>query len=200
MDAGMTPVRQSIGGLGNIMFKQAYLIGQMLDGTIPDVYLQGEKYWVKHKDKVRDYFRMGIGESIDKVALHIRLGDYLKAQHFHVNLLQTPYYKTAIQMFPNRQFLVFCKDNQGHLQDESDRAFIEVYLRDLGISYEFAPMELSETEDMNLMASCKDIIMANSSFSWWAAYLGDHERVVCPSQWFVDGQQRIELLPNWIII
>lgn len=194
----MIPIRQSIGGLGNLMFKQAYLLGQQADGVIPDVYLQGEKYWAHHKDLIKAHFGTHIGKT-DKVALHIRRGDYLNASHFHTNLWETDYYQRAVEMFPDETFLVFCKDNQDPTQDKADRLWCREHLpKLLGDRWEMAPYEDTEVEDLNLMASCKSIIMANSSFSWWAAYLGEHEKVVCPREWFRDSVQRVELLDNWI--
>lgn len=197
----MTPVRQSIGGLGNMMFKQAYIIGKALDREIPDIYLQSTKYWEEHQYAIRDFFRNGMGPTIDKVAIHIRRGDYLKAEHFHVNLSTTSYYETAIKMFPGAEFLVFCKDNQVEQQDLEDREFAVGYMERLGVkNFSLAPLENSETDDLNMMSECRDLIMANSSFSWWAAFLGDHARVVCPKEWFVDGLHRTELLDSWIKI
>ena len=196
----MRKVRQCVGGLGNIMFKQAYLIGQLLDGKIPDIYLQGAKPWGSHAEQIREYFSENIGKT-DRVALHIRRGDYLKADNFHVNLWETDYYKNAVRMFPNDTFLVFCRDRQDDSQDESDRLWCEKNLDVLGIKWELAPWNEDETEDMNLMASCKGIIMANSSFSWWAAFLNPHKpTIVTPKNWFIDGIQRTELLDEWIQI
>lgn len=195
----MKSVRTKIGGLGNLMFKEAYLIGQTMHGTIPDPYVQGEKYWSKYKDLIKHSFSEDIGPQIDKVALHIRRGDYLKAHHFHVNLWETDYYKKAIAVFPeDTQFMVFCKDNQGWEQDKADRQWCRDNLTPLiGDRFELPDKDNSETDDLNLMASCKSIIMANSSFSWWAAYLGNHEKIICPRQWFADEVQRTELLDNW---
>ena len=49
----MKGARQDIGGLGNIMFKQAFLLAQMRDGNIPDIYLQDEKYFSKYKEEIK---------------------------------------------------------------------------------------------------------------------------------------------------
>ena len=199
----MKEIRQSIGGLGNLMFKQSYLLAKAIEGEIPDVYVQGEKYWSKYKDVIKDAFGTDIGYT-DKVALHIRRGDYLTAHNFHKNIWETDYYKKAIELFPNEQFLVFCKDNQDSAQDKADRQWCRQHLPALlGNRWELAPYEDTEVEDLNLMASCKGIIMANSSFSWWGAYLPNstgEKKVICPKEWFVDGEQRTELLPEWTLI
>ena len=59
-----------------------------------------------------------------------------------------------------------------------------------------------EIEDFNLLASSKNIIMANSSWSWWAAYLCPNEskKIIAPKNWFSDGVQRIKLPESWIQI
>lgn len=197
----MKNIRQQIGGLGNLLFKQAYIVGKMLDGEIPDVYVQGEKYWKRHAKYIKDTLSEGI-ETIDAVAIHIRRGDYLQAQDFHINLWNTDYYQKAIALFPEaKRFIVFCKDNQGWEQDKEDRQWCRENLSPLlGERMELPDKYNTEVEDFNLMASCKSIIGANSSFSWWAAYLGQHEKIVFPKQWFVDGIQRTELLDNWTLL
>lgn len=196
----MQEVRKTIGGLGNLMFKQAYLMGQAMEGNIPDVYVQGEKYWSKYKDVIKDAFATDIGKT-DKVALHIRRGDYLTSNNFHKNIWETDYYKRAVALFPNDRFLVFCKDNQDPAQDKADRMWCRQHLPELlGDRWELAPYEDTEVEDLNMMASCKSIIGANSSFTWWAAYLGNHEKVIMPREWFTDGIQRTELLPEWTLL
>ncbi len=195
----MNSARTVIGGLGNLMFKDAYLWAQMRDGNIPDVYVQSEKYWAKYKDEIKQRYGQGIGY-IDKVAIHIRRGDYLKAQQFHINLWETEYYRKAIKLFPQEKFLVFCKDNQNHELDAADREWcIENLIPLLGEDFEMYS-HTTETDDLNAMASCKGLIAANSTFSWWAAYIGNHNNIVFPKEWFTDGVQRCEMLDEWIKI
>ena len=194
----MDAVRKSIGGLGNLMFKQAFLIGKMLDGEIPDVYVQSPKYWTKHTDKIKETFSNGIGKT-NAVAIHIRRGDYLDTD-FHTDLSNTNYYQDAVKNFPNENFLVFCKDGQDYKKDVEDREWCYKFMKSLGVKWEFTPMNNSEFQDLNLMSSCKGIIMANSSFSWWAAFLSNSYTIICPKKWFADGVHRIDLLDEWILI
>ena len=136
-------------------------------------------------------------KTIPCVALHIRRGDYLKATQFHTALWATDYYKKAVELFPNDKFMVFCKDNQDPQVDAADKEWCREFMADLvGDRFVMAPNE-EETEDLNTMASCKSLIGANSSFAWWAAFLGNHDKVVFPRQWFTDGMQRTDLLPEW---
>ncbi len=195
----MNSVRTTIGGLGNLMFKQAYIWAQMRDGKIPDIYVQSEKYWKDHREEIKQMYGHGIGY-IPKIAVHIRRGDYLKAQQFHINLWETDYYKKAFQMFPDEEFLIFCKDNQNPELDAADHEWcIENLIPHLGENFEMYEHGREE-DDLNAMAGCKGLIMANSTFSWWAGYLGNQEKIVCPKKWFTDGKQRIDLQPGWIQI
>lgn len=195
----MQEVRKSIGGLGNLMFKQAYLYGQMAWKLIPDVYVQSEKYFAHISDNIKAIYSQGIGPRVDYVSLHLRRGDYLKT-NFYVDLSETKYYQKAVALFPKDEFLVFCKDTQDKAQDISDREWATEFLDSfIPGRWKFASIENTETEDMNLMASCKSNILANSSFSWWSGYLNPNpdKKVVAPKEWFTDGLQRIDLLPEW---
>jgi len=197
----MLPVRQTIGGLGNLLFKQAYIVSKCLDGEIPDVYLQSEKYFKKHALEIKKSLLPGIGYT-NMVSVHIRRGDYLDKNGFYVDLCETDYYKRAVNLFPDDRFLVFCRDRQDRFRDKEDRKFVKSLMTDLvGDRFEIWSGR-NEVSDLNKMASCKSNIMANSSFSWWAAYLNMNptKKVICPSQWFSDGMQRTELLDEWIKI
>jgi len=59
-------------------------------------------------------------------------------------------------------------------------------------------------EDLRLMAACRNFVIANSSFSWWAAWLGEHssKRVVAPKRWFAAATNDTrDLLPGgWLRI
>jgi len=57
---------------------------------------------------------------------------------------------------------------------------------------------------MCLMSMCTDFIIANSSFSWWAAWLANKGRVIAPSKWFGPGNQHLETkdiyCENWEVV
>lgn len=196
----MLPVRKSIGGLGNLMFKQAYLVSEFLDGKTPDIYVQSERFWRHNKDRIKTLYQEGIG-FINRVSLHIRRGDYLDTD-FYVNLPKTNYYEEAVKMFPDDQFIAFCHDGQDPTRDAEDREWVKQFLDSLIPGRYMIHEPMGETKDLNQMASCKHNIMANSTFSWWAAYLNKNpnKKVVCPASWFSDGVQRCELLDEWIKI
>lgn len=192
----MRKVRQQIGGIGNLMFKQAYLYAQMRMGNIPDIYVQDEVYFKGFSNEIKEMFSEGIGKD-DRVSLHIRRGDYLEKDGFYVDLWDEGYYQKAIEHFPYDRFLVFYKDRQG--KDDLDFVWCEENLRPLLGDRMDYHRHGDESDDLNKMASCSGHIMANSSFSWWASYLGKG-KTVCPKDWFTDKVQRIGLLDEWIKI
>lgn len=183
----MKSQREKIGGLGNLMFKDAYLYSQMLDGKIPDVFLQSEKYFERHKDFIRSLYSEYIFLE-PYVSIHVRRGDYIN-NTFYTDIFNQGYYEKAMAMFPDKRFLIFSDDLKWCIEQPvfEDCKFSEGY---------------EEYEDLNRMAGCEHNIIANSSFSWWAAWLNPNpeKKVVCPAQWFADGVERIDLPDSWIRI
>lgn len=202
----MLSVRKQLGGIGNLMFLKAFIMGKAYNREIPDVYVQDYRYWSDFKHHIRDFFNQGVGPRLNKVAVHIRRGDYLKATEFHTQLWHTDYYKKAVKEAPKGKYLVFCMDRQTPDQDEKDRDWCRTNLSELlgeyKVDWELAPIHEDEVDDLNLLAQCEWIIGANSSFSFWGAFLGEHSKVIFPSEeiWFVDGITRCKLLPEWVQI
>lgn len=196
----MKTIRELFGGLGNQMFQHAYIFAQMRRGEIPDIYLQNEEYFEDYKDEIKALYKAGTEKS-DYISLHIRRGDYV-GNPFYVDLCATDYYDKAIAMFPNEKFLVFCADRQPISNDGWDRLWAIEYLKKKLPEDRFDLFEgENEIEDMNAMAGCKARIGANSSFSWWACYLGEGKNVM-PSvkNWYTDGVERTKCPSDWIRI
>jgi hypothetical protein len=57
----------------------------------------------------------------------------------------------------------------------------------------------SEMEDWNQMAGCSAHIIANSSFSWWAAYASGN-KTIAPKRWFSDGVSRVSIPEQWTLV
>jgi len=184
----MNKIDNAMGLWGNRIFMYAYLYAQMRQGIIPDVYVQDPKYFDQYRDELKQIFGEGIG-FLGFVSIHVRRGDYVN-NPFYVDLTQTDYYDKAIAMFPGKKFLVF----------SDDKEFAKTYFK----GNDFQVMEGTEEEDFNMMASCSGIIGANSSFSWWAAYLNPdpNAKIVFPSvrNWYSDGVERTKCLQEWIRI
>jgi hypothetical protein len=150
-------------------------------------YFQSEKYFKEHSKEIRELFsfpdeyKNSIKEKYNNLlegttcSIHIRRGDYLKFPDHHP--VQTiNYFMKAIRKMPEESlFVVFsddiswCKDNFPNIEDKF--IFIEGN---------------KDYEDLSLMSLCKNNIIANSSFSWWGAWLRkDNDKIViAPQKWF----------------
>lgn len=106
--------------------------------------------------------------------LHIRGGDY--TNHWLHDVKLDSYYKTAIQQFPiNTHFYVFTND--------IEYARSKDFLTTIPHTFVFE----NEVDSLYLMSRCAiGGICANSSFSWWGAYINPHRTIVMPSKWFND--------------
>ena len=115
--------------------------------------------------------------SCNSVSIHMRLGDYLKNDSLYGGICTPEYYKRAIGMIretvDNPVFFLFSND-------------VEEAARILGLE-EAVPVEGNTGDksylDMYLMSKCKHNIIANSTFSWWGAWLNRNKtkQVYCPT-------------------
>jgi hypothetical protein len=185
------------GRLGNRLFQMAYIYAQMKEGKIPDIYVQSPEYFDKYAEDIKRLFSEGIGH-IPRTSIHVRRGSNpsnpdepnYHENPFYVDLTATDYYERAIEMFPYESFVVFSDDP-------------EWCKKKWGNDSRFKILEKGdEIEDFNLMASCQHNIVANSSFSWWAAYLNPNlgKKIVCPKDWFSDKIERTKCPQTWIKI
>ena len=191
------------GRLGNKMFQIAYLYAQVRDGIIPDVYVQDYWYFEKYADDIKKLFGEGIGY-LGQVGVHVRRGKNpidpsepaYKDNPFYVNLCEeTTYYQEALKLFPDDNFIVFT----------DDILYTKEYMSNLLPKERYQIMDKNdEVDDLNLMASCKGLIGANSSYSWWAGFLNPNPsaRIVFPSvkNWYKDGIERTVCPKEWIRI
>lgn len=131
------------------------------------------------------------------ISLHIRRGDYtLNAEGNRA--LPISYYRQGIRLFKERfvepTFFVF----------SDDIAFARENLpRDANLLFVDHNDSYSAHEDLRLMSSCSGHIIANSSFSWWAAWLNPHsdKTVFSPKNWYLTSDSYFpDLLPaNWVL-
>ncbi len=152
-----------------------------------ELVLRSQNYTPKYK-----YLREGIKRT-KSVAMHIRRDDYLILSHKYYNL-QQEYYDRAVQMMENvlNDFYIFV------FSDDMD------WCRE-NIKYENSIyVDIEPCQAFDLMRLCKHHIIANSTFSWWAAALSEGI-VVAPKKWFniKDKQDKVSTtlnLPEWITI
>lgn len=176
-----------IGGrMGNWMFQFAFCYAKAKEmGT--DFYFQDPKYFEKYANEIKAIFGdlTWTGEDmIDYVSIHVRRGDYV-GNSFYVDLSLTDYYQKAMAEFPERKFLVFSNDIDWCKKQEIFKG-CDFYHK-------------GELEDFNLMSKCNGHILANSTYSWWAAWLGKG-KVVAPSvkNWYSDGVERTVCPSTWV--
>jgi hypothetical protein len=176
-------------------------------------YFQSYKYFENQEDLIREIFSFPI-ESLDErnsvllsklqsettISVHIRRGDYVtnkKTQQFHGNC-NLEYYLNAISLLAskNKEFtLVFFSD---------DNQWVKEQFETLTYSKIFVDHNTNQNSwiDMFLMSFCSHNIIANSSFSWWAAYLNKYSDkiVIAPKKWFADSEIDTNDLipPEWI--
>lgn len=181
----MIPIHNITGRLGNQMFQFAFLYDYAKKNGI-DRYYQDPNFFGENSEDIIKIFQEGVSNyPTDKVAIHVRRGDYV-GHHFYVDLMTTDYYEKAMSLFTNSKFLVFSDDIEWCKKQEIFKD-CEFY-------------HGTELEDMNKMASCVGHIIANSSFSWWGAYISPYtQHVVAPSkyQWYSDYQERTKCPDSW---
>jgi hypothetical protein len=180
-------------------------INQVTDNTRLQGYFQSEKYFKSIKNKLREEFIPT--DSVfwkyiykDTVSIHIRRGDYVTNKNaFKVHgVLPLEYYMHAIDLIADvidkPVFTIFTDDvawAKEHLKLSYPYVFIYPYFDYL---------------DLQLMALCNHHIIANSSFSWWGAWLcrADDKIVIASKQWFADKEMNAktnDLIPEgWLRI
>ena len=171
------------------------------DNTDISGYFQSEKYFKHAEDIVRDSFTFrpeireraerelaNIKDDAPRVSIHVRRGDYVANSGNHT-VTGLNYYGEAISKFfydKQYRFVVFSDDPEW-CRD----AFDGGYVVDINDSY----------TEMCMMSMCDHHIIANSSFSWWGAWLNPNPKkiVTAPSQWFGPNLKHnsiLDLLPT----
>jgi len=134
----------------------------------------------------------------DSVSIHIRRGDYVKNDLWHKTFGVCPidYYKKAInkilEQIKSPVFFIFSDDIEWAKQNLNFIDFPTYFMSN-------NDPEFNSHNDLALMSLCKHNIIANSTFSWWAAYLNEnpHKVVIAPNRWFRDSfYYNVDLVPN----
>ncbi|MBQ9590351.1 MAG: alpha-1,2-fucosyltransferase [Butyrivibrio sp.] len=181
-----------------------------------DGYWQNDKYFKDISDVIKssicfpdidkeDTYTNNIFSEISKrkntVSIHVRLGDYEKLSDIYGGICTLDYYEKAIgyikdkkEMFNGEEPLFYVFSNDIKKAEEILNISNAVFVR--------GHSESDGYIDMNLMSMCNHHIIANSSFSWWGAYLGEKADsiTVAPSKWMKDIDAK-EVVPlNWHLI
>jgi hypothetical protein len=157
------------------------------DKTHLEGYFQSEKNFIHAEDEVRRCFSFdhsvvenaknynngkykNILNGENATAIHVRRTDYLKYPNIYPEYT-LDYYQNCLSTIQEKgKLLVFSDDLNWCINSFK------------GQNYDF--IDMPPLPSMYLMSNCKNIVMANSTFSWWAAWLGKSENVRCPKNWF----------------
>lgn len=183
---------------------------QLPDGTALDGYFQSEKFFTPVADLLRLHFTfrypappavMELAERIrskPSIALHFRRGDYARNPTFarELGVLDLGYYERALAL----------------LRERAPDATLYIFSDDIeAVAREFSPPGPHEFvrcvkpwhayDKIRLMSLCDHIAIANSSFSWWGAWLNQNPEklVVAPDPWFTGSPlDPADIVPvNW---
>ena len=135
-------------------------------------------------------------ERENSVGIHIRRGDYLLTGAFR-GLCNLDYYKAGIDKMMSdglpHTFYIFSNDIEWCKEN------ITPLVRNSKLTMVTCNTGKNSCWDMFLMTHCKDLIIANSTFSWWGAFLNNRGgRVVAPNKWMNRNAEFDIWLPEWI--
>jgi len=174
----------------NQVKKNTYLIG----------YWQSEKFFLDYKKEIRSDFTFNIpltgknleiyqeiSETPSSISLHIRRGDYLSKKNLSIHGgCSQAYYQNAV-----RRISVICSNTPTIFVFSDEPAWVSENLK-FSYPYKIIGHNFPEKgiEDLRLMTICDHHVIANSSFSWWGAWLSEFENglVVTPSRWFTSSK------------
>jgi hypothetical protein len=148
-------------------------------------YYQTEKYFKHIEDEIRADFTFSEELLTDcseffnsnfsgtkVISLHVRRGDYVTNPNHPVQTLE--YYKEALDKFPDDLPVLVFSDDFGWCDEQEFFEGERFYLSEGSAS----------DADLCMMSLCNYHIIANSSFSWWGAWLAKSEKVIAPKNWF----------------
>ena len=173
-------------------------------------YFQSPKYFWAIEEQIREEFMFPIKrdnkllkmieyvQNCESVAIHIRRGDYLQFSEIYGGVCTQEYYRNAIQIIKERVknpvFIFFSDDIEWVKQNFHNEGAVYV---DASF-YE----TVEDWKDMCVMSNCKHNIIANSSYSWWGAFLNQNleKCVIMPKKWDSGGTAKELILNGWICI
>ncbi len=147
----------------------------------------------KYEDDYKNTSEYNSIVSSESVSLHIRGGDYHKEPMF-ANICTKEYYQKAIRTItkqnPNVTFFVFTNDLQ-YAQSITNGFENTTYIKN-------DQFDRDPGFDLFLMSQCKHNIIANSTFSWWGAFMNKNESkiVICPAKW---TNEKIDVIDNFAV-
>lgn len=152
-------------------------------------FWQSEKYFKEYRNEIIELLGIPYTREEGTCSIHIRLGDYVNFADKHPPVSEE-YLKKAIDYIlkntDTKTFLVFSDDipKAAKILDSINSDYCD-----------FSFVDTSDPiKDMALMSGCEHNITANSTFSWWGAWLNQNpdKKVIMPKQWFGPGNRHLE--------
>ncbi|MBQ7209012.1 MAG: alpha-1,2-fucosyltransferase [Lentisphaeria bacterium] len=176
-------------------------------------YWQNQDYFSEIADRVRSVYRFpdftddrnreayrDITEAGNSVCIHVRRGDYL-ASPMYRGICDEHYYAEAVKMICRRyeapRFYIFSDD-----QDWCRSFFPTLCSPNGDITFVDWNSGQNSFRDMQLMSAAACMVIANSSFSWWAAWLNARpgKVVIAPRRWLNNAPENDRQLPSWELV
>ncbi len=175
------------------------------DSTNINGYFQSEKYFVEYRNEILNEFQFHASvqkkaskiRSITKkqtISIHLRLGDYLGLPDCYP-ICSVDYYKKALEIMPDDLLIYVFSDDL-----EKAKSFFSFINRSV-VFVEGGDKYV----EMCLMSLCDYHIIANSSFSWWGAWLSNSQKTIAPARWFGESPKVPQnwsdiYCKNWIVV
>ena len=187
-ELGVFPISATVSNeQGKLIEEKGFRYQDITESGMMVGYWQSEKYFSDIADQVRKEFYLPKASiDDDMVAVTVRRGDYLSLPDVFHNLGES-YYRDALEIFPGYTVVVFSDDPDWCTENLDWADYV-------------MPCNTAIT-DLSLLSSFKNHIIANSSFGWWGAWLANGKTVVSPRDWFTNGLDTTDLIPDrWIRI
>ena len=170
-------------------------------------YWQSERYFLDAQEHIRAEFAFkkpleGVNTKLasamantTSVSVHVRRGDYLSnpKNHSLMHVAEPSYYQAAISRIVSR-----VKDPEFYVFSDDMAWAKENITLDYPCTYISHNSQADSYIDMQLMSKCQHHIIANSTFSWWGAWLNPSRKkiVIAPKLWFRNGMPDQDLIPS----
>lgn len=190
------------------------LLKEISEYAVLSGYFQDERYFPNLRTELSNLFQprksLPFGyegylnkiQNSNSVALTIRRGDYLKKQEYH-GVLEAQYYRDALKWMRHNTTLGMNGLDLFVFSDDIQWCKKNLMLSTILNSMTFIENDMTsakhmgrEDADIHLMKHCKGHIIANSSFSWWGAWLSDSFFVVAPSNWYAKPEIKHSIIPE----
>ena len=175
-------------------------------------FYQSERFFKDIEDEVRTAFRFDMNKANDysrkmaeriqadehAVSFHVRRGDYVSPKFYQRfgTVCQLPYYQEAakkiLSIDPDAHFYIF-SDDVKWVKEQLQLPSFTIIEGNKG---------KDSWQDMMLMSLCRNHVIANSTFSWWGAWLDNHpeKTVIAPQRWLGDCDMPHILPDEWVKI